>query len=505
MNKKVLITIITFILVVILFHYLHLLCMGNTLDFYWNYNNSLQITNGLLPYKDISIITTPLFHLLCSAFMLIFGKKIIVYSIFLSIMKGIFILLMIEVTRLLSDKLKCKNKSLISIITFIVGVVLFVFRYYEYNYLAVSFLLLIIIVELKNKEGVKKELLIGLLAALSILSKQSIGLFVTLFTIAKPLLFDKKDKYKKILYRIIGLIIPLLIFLVYLLITNTFDDFISYCVLGLKEFNNTVTLIYAIKEADLIVNIFFISTIILVIFNTFYVLYLQFVKKKRINKTYLMAFYYSLSTLICIYPICDSHHFYPVICTFIPLILCPLLFNKVNTKIVKCLNIIIVLSILTILARSGLYYNDFKIGNISSKFTYLNSNYNKLEGMIIRNTTKNSIDQIIRYELSVENDNNEVIIMNKNSVIYHIVRDKYIKDFDLFMRGNFGENGEDKLINYIKENKFKIYLIGKADITKNEDYEINYYQIPNKVTNYTLNNLSCNEEIDIYIICKYTE
>ena len=506
MNKKTFITIVTFILVIILFHYIHLLGMGNTLDFNWNYNNSLQIANGLLPYRDISIITTPLLHFTCALFMLIFGQKIIVYSIFLSIMKGIFILLMIGTARALSEKIKCDNKSLISIITFIVGVVLFVFRYYEYNYLAVSFLLLIIIVELRNKESIKKELLIGLFAALSILSKQSIGAIVALFTIIKPLIFDKRDKYKKILYRAIGLTIPLFIFLIYLLLTNTLGDFISYCILGLKEFNNNVSLLYAIKEADIIVNIFFISSIIFVIVSILYLLYLLLIKKKQINKTYLMVFFYSLSTLICIYPICDSHHFYPVVCAFTPLIICPIAFNKgENKRLIKYLNIIVFVSVAVVLTRLVLYYNDIKTNNVTDKFVYLDSNYGNLEGMIIRKSTKESIDKIIELELEEEKNGTEVIIMSKNSVMYHIVRNKYIKDFDLFMKGNFGNNGEKKLIDYIKTNKNKIYLIGKVDITKDDSNEINYYQIPTKVIDYTINNLSCNEEIDLYIICKYIE
>lgn len=48
------------------------------LDEVWVYNFARCITNGLLPYKDISMIITPLFPYICAMFLKIFGNELIV-------------------------------------------------------------------------------------------------------------------------------------------------------------------------------------------------------------------------------------------------------------------------------------------------------------------------------------------------------------------------------------------------------------------------------------------
>lgn len=48
------------------------------LDEVWNYNAARCIQDGLLPYRDISIITIPLFPLICSVFLKFLGNELIV-------------------------------------------------------------------------------------------------------------------------------------------------------------------------------------------------------------------------------------------------------------------------------------------------------------------------------------------------------------------------------------------------------------------------------------------
>lgn len=50
----------------------------NELDEIWLYNFARCISDGLLPYKDISMIITPLFPMICSVFLKIFGNELIV-------------------------------------------------------------------------------------------------------------------------------------------------------------------------------------------------------------------------------------------------------------------------------------------------------------------------------------------------------------------------------------------------------------------------------------------
>jgi len=51
-------------------------------DEIWNYGFAYNISNGLIPYKDFNMIITPLFPFLGSVFLSIFGKSLLVYHIF---------------------------------------------------------------------------------------------------------------------------------------------------------------------------------------------------------------------------------------------------------------------------------------------------------------------------------------------------------------------------------------------------------------------------------------
>lgn len=50
----------------------------DSLDEIWIYNFARGIANGLLPYKDISMIISPLLPMICAVFLKIFGNEMIV-------------------------------------------------------------------------------------------------------------------------------------------------------------------------------------------------------------------------------------------------------------------------------------------------------------------------------------------------------------------------------------------------------------------------------------------
>ena len=63
-------------------------------DEVWVYNFARCISIGLLPYKDFSIIITPLFPMICGLFLKVFGNEMIVMRI-LEVISTSVILLMI--------------------------------------------------------------------------------------------------------------------------------------------------------------------------------------------------------------------------------------------------------------------------------------------------------------------------------------------------------------------------------------------------------------------------
>ena len=58
---------------------------------------------------------------------------------------------------------------------------------------------------------------------------------------------DSKEQFKEYvkiaITRIIGILIPALIFIVYLIVTHSLVDFINYAILGIKTFSNKINYI----------------------------------------------------------------------------------------------------------------------------------------------------------------------------------------------------------------------------------------------------------------------
>ena len=91
--------------------------------------------------------------------------------------------------------------------------------YLDYNYVILFITLLIIFLETKYKNYSKKyNFLIGILAGSTILFKQSTGVIICAITALYLALEDRnKEVLKAIMYRIIGIIIPGIIFTIYLI------------------------------------------------------------------------------------------------------------------------------------------------------------------------------------------------------------------------------------------------------------------------------------------------
>ena len=125
--------------------------------------------------------------------------------------------------------------------------------YLDYNYVILFITLLIIFLETKYKNYSKKyNFLIGILAGSTILFKQSTGVIICAITALYLALEDRnKEVLKAIIYRVIGIIVPGIIFTIYLICTNSLMDFIDYCVLGIGTFTNNVSYMKLLQGKDL--------------------------------------------------------------------------------------------------------------------------------------------------------------------------------------------------------------------------------------------------------------
>lgn len=85
----------------------------SSLDEIWVYNAARCVANGLVPYRDFNMITTPLFAIICSVFLKIFGDEMIVMRGLECITTAIILFMIYKILRRLNVN---KGFSILSII-----------------------------------------------------------------------------------------------------------------------------------------------------------------------------------------------------------------------------------------------------------------------------------------------------------------------------------------------------------------------------------------------------
>lgn len=121
------------------------------LDEIWNYNTARAISEGLIPYKDISMITTPALPMVTALFLKIIANEVIISRILAaSLWTGILFM----TYKILVNLLREENISLI--FTALIGILCRNIFCIDYNITILFILLIILYNELKNKEDILK-------------------------------------------------------------------------------------------------------------------------------------------------------------------------------------------------------------------------------------------------------------------------------------------------------------------------------------------------------------
>lgn len=467
----------------------------DNLDEMWNFNIARCISNGLVPYKDISMITTPFLGFITAVFFKIFGTEMFVTRILAAILAMINIILIYRIFRNLKI-----NNVIAKTSTLVIGLSLLEFFCLDYNFFTITLVLAIILLEIKlqKKHSIYKHLTIGLLAGLSICTKQSIGLLICLVVVLNRFFFiknksDLKKCFKEILFRAIGIIIPLSVFVIYLLATNSFSFFIDYNILGIKTFSNKIA--YKSLFSSNLFSVKFLAAVVPAFIFVAIVENIYFKVKKNEKKSLYTLTVYSIPTFAIMYPIANNIHF--LIASIVPIIL--IIYglykvirmtpkfksdNKIYKYLLEFLEIVITLFIALYLAYFQIENMD-RLSNLS-KYTKLNN----FKYIYVDTGMKKRIDEVDNYILSQEKN---VYILDSSSAIYMIPINKYNKNYDMFKKGNLGSGGEDLQIEKIKNEDAK-YLVLK------DEYNLNW-QAPTKVISYVKQNLKYTGSIgnfDVY-------
>ncbi|MBR3049430.1 MAG: hypothetical protein IKG58_02605 [Bacilli bacterium] len=386
-----------------------LIVIPGDLDEIWSYGFTHSIYKGLIPYKDFNMIVTPLYPFILSLPFHIFGSSMLVFHITQALLftgLSYFLFKLID------------KKAWIIILLFFFPVAIF---FPGYN-LLVFFLLIVIIYLEKNNYN---DILIGLVIGLSFLTKQTFIVFLLPSLMYIP-------NIKKISKRLLGFIIPNIVFLIYLICTKSFNSFMNLCIYGLFDFTSGNGKLFTI---------WMFLTIVLVLITIIYIK-----KHKQDIMPYYVILFYTL-----LIPLFDVKHFMEALLAFLFMIL---YYTKKEIRINYVLAFIII-----IIFESCIIISD----KTKTKLQYPNKinhfEYKLLDKFSIDIT--NSVNKYIK-----NNKYKKIVFMDSNGYYFKIVNDLNIEYTDLLNKGNYGYNGSNKLLNDIKSKKDYIYFIDKQELKR---------------------------------------
>ena len=507
MNKKKIINILIqfsiFALSLVLFLVARLTAPATDLDEVWNYNTANAFAMGLIPYKQVSMITTPLLPMVNSIFLKIFFNGIITYRVVMGIIFALIVLFIYLIIRELS------NKRLLSYIcAFFMGTLLIKNFLLDYNYLFLLIVLMIAFLEvrdLKKNENFNfnHNLCVGLLTGLAFLTKQTIGLLLIIVVIFEVFIYMKKTGFdlkitkfiKLIGIRIFGMMIPITMFLIYLGVNGAFNDFINYAIKGVKEFSNSIPYYRLFDSNDKVVSI--ISRLFIIVYIPLFITFiLECVKNKKM-KDELMNIYVlaicSIPVIAIIYPISDDFHLIvaSVFALTVVAYLLIFLLNEIDkfVKIDVFYKKLLLIGLLFIIILIS-FKNAIIERNLNIKENVLVS-FKHYEGIYVPKYLSNRISDVTDKVRSYSNSGRESIIIDAEAAIYDIVLNRYKKNYDMLLIGNIGEHGVEKIINEIKDSHNVYYFV------KNPQYALNW-QLPEDIVDYIRNNLKYHETVSVF-------
>ena len=444
-SKKTYTDIIAFA-VILAASVLHI-CLNNlgSLDELWNYNFARQISMGLLPYRDYNMVQTPLFAVIMSLPLFVF-RSLFVYRLVCS-------LLVTAQSFVLYKTLSTDTKNRLLALPFILISILII-DYTSYNTLFLLISLLAYYVVSKGQFK-KHALLLGVLAALAVFSRQTSGCILLIILFLAIASFYE-SKAKSLLLYGAGFAIPCTVFLIYFLITSSLNDFWDYCLFSLMSFGSSNGNFYTSSIVLLLLLAAEITTEILIL-----------VKKRDTNT--LFHFLIGIPVLFITVPIIDySHLTFAVVYFLIPAF--RLLDGKWGTVIRNSITVFI--SAVVFLCIGGLGISKI----VNNTFT---KEAAELRCVPVSSDICEDYSYLSWMVKQYEANGYSVTFYSSSSVIVSLMSGTADPPYDMFLNGNFPGSIESHMV-YVEESckgEDKIVIIAS-------DYYDEGWQNPDGVLEY---------------------
>lgn len=447
--------------------------IGRNMDELWKYNICQAIANGKRLYRDVSLVNTPLIYLIGALFV-----KIHYSLISFKILTVIMWTTMLSVFHLIALKFNQSNLKILAINLFFI-----LFCSIQnciclcYNQAVLLASLVIIYILLRDKISTANIFEIGLLNSLAILCKYSTGIVVCLCTII--VLFykvknkkendDKKSIFAKIIIYFTGLIVPMIVFVLYLAANNSLLDFYRMTIVGAGKFKNNALSIQELIDNVYILVFFAILLIIPILIA------IDVIKHKNFTKEKVLVVLFAVANFAAAYPMFDTAHFYQgfyILALLIPVVKDE---KKIKWEIVGATTCPI---ILIYLIGSGMAGDQLRrINGYGYVFT-MDYTYNKFN----------------KIEKFVSDNNGHVKIMDPYAAFYDISLDRYIKYEGCFLNGNLGEKTPAEAFESIVDKEDVVLMRDKKDITNR--------QFPIEICDYIKSNYKKDGKIECFNVYK---
>ena len=472
-----------FIIILSVYVYAVPLSIGDEL---WNFSFIYKMTNGYTIYKDLNVIITPLFHYIGKLIFLVFGSNYFnfrIYNVIIctSLYFSIYILFK-------NMKVNKKNSFVYTIIIYIITRIA-VTAGANYNVLVLVFVVLGINLELIESNKKIINIIKGINIFLIFMCKQNIFIYysIALFIVYIIKIKQNKITIKQIICIFISFITPLILFMVHLNYNGLFEEFISYCFLGILEFSN--------KNKDIEINAISYSAAGMISIVLSFILIKLKAVNKNIKKINYIMLPFSILLLATIYPIFNVYH--AVLGSIISVVtLIYILHNilvidfKEEKKINKIKNLFILKFTIYLIGYNVYYGYEYNKSKIICKDIEI------YKYMMIEDELKNKINTICEYIKKNENQGYEIKIISCEANLYMNILNKNNKNMDLPFFGNFGKNGENGIIKEVQDLKEKTKIL----ITHDEFKKYEIFQESKKLNEFIINNYKKTGEIEDFYI-----
>ncbi len=392
-------------------------------DELWNYNFAKNVSLGKIPYKDFSMVQTPLSTIFPAILMALAGRGLFVFRV-----AGYILFVMIIALYYHICTLTCKESMLAATFTIFAAGLLFLVYAYDYNYLMIFLLLTDYELILRGTKK-KKDLWMAMIAGCAVLAKQSTGAYVFFVHFVLSLVKAVKTKDYADFAKKMGIsMIPFGVFGGYLLLTQSYKDFYEYAIYGVRTFTHRTTPVQ-LFQSNPVFGFFFALGVFWILFMLVNILL------HKTDWTGVELFAYALAGMGVVYPLCDEIHVIAGILPVLPAFLYFKFSGNVSDwvrKVQICFCVIV-----------GIVFGSAKIP-AKEDFKYFQIHNYELIPMA--EYYRDSLNVVDAYIAEKEREGYRVRIVEDSAAFYKIPLDEYEKNWDMLLIGNLGAAKIDDLL-----------------------------------------------------------